>query len=92
MKRKIESLIKKHYGKGSRYSTRGWEQCGVEFYNMLDKEAIKRGYHNLRYSEQCRKIDEMIDKWEKEYHSYFKVDGYFNWINGNNKLKELLQK
>jgi len=39
-----------------------------------------------------RKIDEMIDKWEKEYHSYFKVDGYFNWINGNNKLKELLQK
>lgn len=85
---KIKSIIRKHYGKQSRFKTRGWEQCGKEIYNFIEKE--QEAFSSLPYSEKCDMEAMVRREIEREYESYFKEGSMFSWMHGNSKLKELL--
>jgi hypothetical protein len=85
---KIKSIIRKHYGKQSRFKTRGWEQCGREIYRLIDTEQEK--YAHLHYSDKCDMDTKIRREIEREYESYFKVGIMFNWMHGNSNLKTLL--
>ena len=89
LQNKIQSIIRKHYGKGSRFRTRGWEQCGREIEAFIRTEQDKVD-DTLTYSEKCAKEASIRREIENEYESYFKVGAMYSWINGNNKLKLLL--
>jgi len=90
----IEKIIRKHYlpKQGKRIS---WEKCGSDVYAIIRQKEDNIKLKNLQYSEECRQTDTIRNKIENEYESYFAMhDIYgkagYDWINGNNKLKELL--
>jgi hypothetical protein len=87
--RTVKGIVRKHYGKCKHFKTRGWEQCGIELERLIDREQTF--FSLLPYSEQCAKKDRIRRDIEREYYSYFQMsNGYFCWISGNSKLKELL--
>lgn len=99
--KEIEKIIKKHYLPSTRNykkSKRGWEACGNEVYNLICKREDEIKSKNLLYSLECKKCEIMRKKIESEYESYFafrNINGIiagYDWIHGNNKLKQLLSK
>ena len=92
MQKKVENIIIKHYGKGKKFKSRGWGQCGSEIQSLIRKEEDKIRAKNLTYSEQCDKIDSMRRNIEGIYESFFKVGSMFNWIEGNSNLGILLEE
>ena len=96
MKTRVKSIIVKHYKPSNKkFKTRGWEHCGNEIYSFIRDETDKIKAKGLMYFEECKRVDSIYNEIEKEYESYFcftdingRIGGY-DWINGNNKLKEL---
>jgi hypothetical protein len=93
----VEKIILKYYDPKKRnYNAHNWEKCGTIIYNLIrDKEQEIRD-KNFPYSEQCRRITEMTAKIENEYEAFFaqyNINGIkagYDWINGNDKLKKLI--
>jgi len=91
MASRVERIIIKHYGKGKKFKTRGWEQCGNEIENLIEslQNNIKR--KNFTYSVECKKCEKIRNKIESEFESYFKVGHMYNWLFGNSNLQYLLR-
>jgi len=92
MQKKIENIIIKHYGKGKKFKSRGWEECGNEIQSLIRKEEDKIRAKRFTYSEQCDKIDRMRRNIEGIYESFFKVGNMYAWVNGNSNLETLLEE
>jgi len=91
MRKRIEKIILKHYGKQSHLNTRGWEQCGNEIRTLVQSEQDKAlSRKNLCYSEECDLKDKIRNNIEGIYESYFKVGSMYSWIHGNENLKQLV--
>ena len=88
MRNKIEQIIIKHYSDGNN----NWEKCGQEIQDLIRKEEDKIKNKNYPYMQECNKIDQMRRNIEGIYESYFTVGtgNFFDWVNGNGSLKELL--
>ena len=103
MEKIIQKIIKKHYSKSAKkFRTRGWEQCGVEIEKLIqdniDKLKQTDDYQELSYSKQVAEERLVRTKIEQIYESYFSfsnafgVQSVYDWMNGNDKLKQLLKE
>lgn len=95
--KEVEKIILKHYHpKNKKFKTRGWEQCGVEIERFIQTklDALTQTEKYLRsgYSKQCDLEKDLRNSIESVYESYFKVDTFFAWVDGNEKLKQLISK
>jgi hypothetical protein len=93
----IEKVIVKYYNpKRKNYNPHNWEKCGNEIYNLIRQKEDEIRSKNLWYAEECKKLDEVRNRLENEYNSYFglkNINGIiagYDWINGNDKLKNLI--
>lgn len=97
--KEVEKIILKHYHpKNKKFKTRGWEQCGVEIERFIRTkvDALKQTpkYIGSGYSKQCDLEKSLRNSIEWFYESYFEVGvgNHYNWVNGNEKLKQLISK
>lgn len=96
MKQKIILIIKRHYKKHP-YK---WEKCGEEIEKLIRIETEKlyetSKFQNAIYPQQCKMKERIRNEIESIYESFFSLTNYngnvvgYDWINGNNKLKTLL--
>ena len=83
------------------YKNRDWEWVWNKVYAYINKkedETSKRWErYKWGYAKTMNKIIEIRNKIEDEYESYFCFynkfwhKAWYDWVNWNNKLKELLQ-
>ena len=94
----IEKIILRYYNPTRRnYNPKNWERCGNDIQNMIRLKSDEIRAKNLQYTEECRKIDEVTKRIENEYEAFFSLRNYcgivagYDWINGNDKLKKLIE-
>lgn len=89
----VEKIIRKHYLNKKPVQ---WEKCGNAVYDLIRQKGDIIRAKQLSYQREIRELEILHDKLENEYISFFvfysPITGGsgFDWINGNNKLKTLL--
>ena len=92
----VKRIIIKHYKPSNKkYKTRSWEKCGEEIENFISSEQDKakelKKFKDMLYGKQCDYLSRIRNQIESEYYKYFSVGSMFDWINGNDNLKELIE-
>lgn len=59
----------------------------------LERDLIENvNSKNYQYTKQCNEVDNVINLIQLRFDYYFKVGNGYNWLNGNNNFKILLDK
>ena len=84
----VQKIIRRHFN--PRNKRLNWETCGNAIEALIRQKEDKVKERNLAFPVEykiCKKVRERI---EQEYAQYFCIGEGYDWINGNDELKDLL--